>query len=38
MITDAAVETATAVLEQRGWERDEEMVGDRPRERGRSSG
>ena len=28
MITDAAVETATAVLEERGWERDEEMVGD----------
>ena len=28
MITDAAVETATAVLEERGWERDEEMVED----------
>jgi hypothetical protein len=28
MITDAAVETATAVLEERGWERDEEMVRD----------
>ena len=28
MITDAVVETATALLEQRGWERDEEMVED----------
>ena len=28
MITDAAVEAATAVLEERGWERDEEMVQD----------
>ena len=28
MITDAAVETATAVLEERGWERDDEMVED----------
>ena len=28
MITDAAVETATAVLEERGWERDDEMVRD----------
>ena len=28
MITDAAVETATAVLEGRGWERDDEMVQD----------
>ena len=28
MITDAAVETATAVLEERGWERDDEMVQD----------
>src|SRR5438270_6024709 len=28
MITDAAVEAATAVLEERGWERDEEMVRD----------
>src|SRR4051794_5808664 len=28
MITDAAVEPATAVLEERGWERDEEMVQD----------
>ena len=28
MITDAAVEAATAVLEERGWERDEEMVED----------
>ena len=28
MVTDAAVETATAVLEGRGWERDEEMVRD----------
>ena len=28
MVTDAAVEAATAVLEQRGWERDEEMVED----------
>src|SRR4051812_26132814 len=28
MITDAAVETATAVLEERGWERDEETVED----------
>ena len=26
MITDAAVEAATAVLEGRGWERDEELV------------
>ena len=28
MITDAAVETATAVLEERGWGRDDEMVQD----------
>ena len=28
MITDSAVETAAAVLEERGWERDEEMVED----------
>src|SRR4051812_10006309 len=28
MITDAAVEAATAVLEERGWERDDEMVRD----------
>ena len=28
MITDAAVETATAVLEERGWERDDELVRD----------
>ena len=28
MITDDAVETATAVLEERGWERDDELVQD----------
>jgi hypothetical protein len=28
MITDAAVEAAAAVLEERGWERDDEMVED----------
>jgi hypothetical protein len=28
MITDAAVEAATAVLEGRGWERDDELVQD----------
>ena len=28
MITDTAVEAAAAVLEERGWERDEEMVED----------
>ena len=28
MITDSAVETATAVLEERGWERDDELVQD----------
>ena len=28
MITDDAVETVTAVLEERGWERDAELVED----------
>ena len=28
MITDNAVETVTAVLEERGWERDDELVQD----------
>ena len=28
MITDTAVEAAAAVLEERGWESDEEMVED----------
>ena len=28
MITDDAVETVTAVLEERGWERDDELVQD----------
>jgi len=28
MITDSAIEIVTAVLEERGWERDDELVQD----------